>query len=574
MAISFSKGKLLALDWDKKTLRMVLVRPRADGVDLLRAVSVAIPADVRIDDPAEFGGFVREAISRTHAGAKRAVVAIPRDHVVLHNLSLPPTTPEEMPALVQFQVTKELPFSPDQAAVDFVVNGEFDPRAPSSVLVSAVRIEVLNFYRSVAESAELTVERIGLRPFANLIAVSAGAPDLAQKTFLIIEIGPQFTEIDIIRNGQILFSRSALVSLPDDKNLTSEAVTDSRIVTVKLHEREDDFANRQLVNDLMVEIVRSVEAYRATDPALSLDQIMVCGASGLEAFLVQTLAARFATPAELYTPDRAMQLTHDRARELGGFNAALGLAIGHARKGLSTIDFLHPKKSVSRRAMRMRKMPVAVATAVLFLGSAVTLYFQYVQPKLDKAKQLDGQRARLKKQEEPILAFKSQVEALESWAESEQHWPQVLASVTEVFPPEKEGYAVRLDLEENIAPRTALRETSLRMRFRTVNLGTVNALASAMRKNGFLSVIPGKETPSDAKDGYKFDTNIDAIVPVRHLEETEKTPAERKPSPVESKPEKKPSETIPAETKPPEGVKPVDSKGQPPAGPTSRRAAP
>src|SRR5262249_46175529 len=144
MALSLSKGKLLALDWDKKTLRMVLVRPRADGVDLLRAVSVAIPSDVRIDDPAEFGGFVREAISRTHVGAKRAVLAIPRDHVVLHNLSLPPTTPEEMPALVGFQVAKELPFSPEQAAVDFVVNGEFDPKSPSSVLVSAVRTEVLN----------------------------------------------------------------------------------------------------------------------------------------------------------------------------------------------------------------------------------------------------------------------------------------------------------------------------------------------------------------------------------------------------------------------------------------------
>ena len=569
MALSLSKGKLLALDWDKKTLRMVLVRPRADGVDLLRAVSVAIPTDVRVDDPEEFGGFVREAISRTHVGTKRAVLAIPRDHVVLHNLNLPPTTPEEMPALVGFQVTKELPFSPEQAAVDFVVNGEFDPKASSSVLVSAVRTEVLSFYKTVAESAQLTVERIGLRPFANLIAVTAGAPDLAQKTFLIIEIGPQFTEIDIIRNGQILFSRSALVSLPDDKNVSAESVTDSRIVTVKLHEREDDSANRQLVNDLMVEIVRSVEAYRATDPGLNLDQIIVCGASGLEAFLVQTLAARFATTAELYTPDRALQLTRERAKELSGFNAALGLAIGHARKGLSAIDFLHPKKSVSRRAMRMRKMPLAVATAALFLGSAVMFHFKFVQPKTAEARQLDAQRAKLKKQEEPILAFKNQVEALESWAESEQHWPQVLASLTEVFPPEKEGYAVRLDLEENVSPKSALRETALRMRFRTVSLGAVNSLTSAMRKNGFASVIPGKETPSDAKDGYKYDTNIDAIVPVRHLEETEKAPPETKRSPIDSKVEKKPSES-----KTTAAAKPNESKPQPPAGPTSRRAAP
>ncbi|HUN82390.1 MAG TPA: pilus assembly protein PilM [Phycisphaerae bacterium] len=581
MAFSISKGRLLALDWDKKSLRMVLVRPRADGVDLLRAVRVAIPADVKIDDPAEFGAFVREAISRTHAGAKRAVLAIPRDHVVLHNLTLPPSTPEEIPALVQFQVAKELPFSPEQAAVDFVVNGEFDPKAQSSVLVSAVRIEVLNQYKAIADAAGLTVERIGLRPFANLIAITAGSAELAEKTFLIVEIGPQFTEIDIVRNGQILFSRSALVSLPEDKAALGEAITDSRIVTVKVHEREDDEASKQLVGDLMVEIVRSVEAYRATDPALNLDQIMVCGASGLEGYLVQALGARFATRAELYSPDRAMQLAPERARELGGFNAALGLAIGHSRKGLSGFDFLHPKKPISRRAMQMRKMPLAAAIAVLIIGSAVTFHFRFVKPKTDEARTLDLQRAKLKKEEEPIVKFKDQVESMEAWVESEQHWPTVLASVTEVFPSEKEGYVTRLDFEQNTSPKSALRDTSLRMRFRTLSLGTVNQLTSEMRKNGFLTVIPGKETPSENRDAYRYDSNVDAGVPLRRVEEGES--AEAKPTAehgVESKSsEAKPAEVKAAEVKPAESKtsepKPAESNGpSAPPTPTSRRATP
>jgi hypothetical protein len=295
---------------------------------------------------------------------------------------------------------------------------------------------------------------------------------------------------------------------------------------MRTHEREDDAATREAVNELMVEIVRSVEAYRATDPAVGLDHIVVCGATGVESHLVQALAARYATQAELFTPDRAMALTPQRARELRGFNAALGLAIGHGRRGLSFIDFLHPKKPISRRTLRLRKLPMAVATAVLFLGSAVTFHFRFVAPRQSEVSELKRQVADLKKKEEPVLRFKEQVEALENWVEAERNWPEVLAAVTEVFPPETEGYVNRADFDMVQNAKSNTRDAVARLRFRTVSFGTVNELVGKLRAAGFGTVAAGKEIPSQSsRDSCRFDTSIDAMVPRRAPAEAESIPA-------------------------------------------------
>ncbi len=416
--MGFINKKLLSIDWDTKSLRLVLTRQQVDGVELLKAVSIPVPSDVRMDDAESLGAFVREAIRQSRVGAKRVLMSIARDQVVLNTLSLPPTSEEELPAIVQFQIVKELPFSPDQATLDFAVGGEFDASEPVTVLVAAVRNEELAFYRRVAHEAGLTVERIGLRPYSNLVAVTSKSQELDRKTLLLIEVGPHLTEIDIIRDGTLVFSRAASVALSDYGCLAQDRLDDSRIISMSVKDREPDDDVLRAVKDLMVDIIRSYEAHRATDPSISIDQIVVCGASGIEAQLAESLAARFAAQADLYSPDRTLDLSPQRAKELRGFSAALGLALGHSLTGLPTFDFLHPKKPVSKRTVRLKKLPLAVAAVVLFVGAGITTYAKVVRPKkLDVAameKSLDPLRSKKK----GILKFKDQVEALENWQRS------------------------------------------------------------------------------------------------------------------------------------------------------------
>jgi type IV pilus assembly protein PilM len=576
MQIGLSSKKLLAIDWDARNLRLVLVRRRVDGVDLLKAVSIPVPPDVKMDDVEALGAFLREAMRQAKVGVKQAVMSVPRDQVVLNTLNLPPTPPEEMAAIVQFQIVKELPFAIDQAALDFAVGADFDPKEPCSVLVAAVRNEQLEFYRKVAYEAGLSIERIGLRPHANLNAVTAKTPEHKSKTLLLIEVGPLLTEIDIIRNDTLVFSRAASVALPEYGSAGEARPDDSRISSIELRDREPDETGRRSVNNLMVEIVRSFEAHRATDPGVNVDRIVVCGASGIEPQLSQMLAARFAAHAELYSPERALDLTPQRAKELRGFSAVLGLAIEHGQKVLESFDFLHPKKHVSKRTIRLKKLPIAVATVLLFIASAVAFYVEYVRPKQQVFAEIEKRVEPKRKALKDIEEFKAQVEALESWRDTEQYWPEVLATLSENFPPDDEVLVTRLDFEQRSKAKAAAREGRMSARLRTTALGKVNGLSAKLKELGFQDVKAGKETPIGGRRDagiYKYDTDVEAVLPPRVKPKAKGEEAEQdeasEPPPSAKAPASKPAQAPHPQPPLPEAVKKPAAPPPPatPAGP-------
>lgn len=527
--MGLKSGKLLAIDWDRKELRLVLVRRHGAEAELQKAVSVPLPAEVGLDDAEALGAMLREAMRQSKIGVKHALLAIPREQVVLNTLNLPPTPPEEMPALVQFQIVKELPFSADQATIDFVVCGEHDPKAPCTVLVAAVRHDDLEFYRRVAREAGLTIERIGLRPHANLLAVLGSQSDVADKSLLMVEVGPHLTEINIVRSGGLTFSRAASVPLPDFGAARGGAVQDSRISTIPIQDIEPDDASRDAVSRLMVDVIRSFEAYRATEPAAQIDEIVVCGGTGVEAELAEALAARFAVQARLYLPDRALQLTPQRAKELRGFSVALGLAMGHGSPALRTFDFLHPKKVVSKRTLRLKKAPAAVLAAVLMIGSAVLAHGKWVVPQLDAVKALQAEVQNVEKREKPIRAFIKKVRAVEGWERSEQVWPEVLAVLTKVFPPETEACVTRFDGDTRSQRKGNVRVSTVSLKLRTAKMGGINHVTESLRSLGWEDVKPGPDSPiglsSTRAAIYRRETSVKARLPLRSAAAGDEKPA-------------------------------------------------
>lgn len=515
MPIGLSSKKFVAIDWDTRDVRAVLFRARADGIDLLKAVSVPIPSNVTVTDAESLGSFLRAALRQARIGAKQALLMIPRDRVVLNTLNLPPTPANEMAAMIQFQVSKELPFAADQATIDYAVSGDFDPKESCDVLVAAVRNEELATFKNVAHEAGLTVQSIGLRPHGNLVAVTSNWPEASSGTLMIVDVGPSLTEIDVVQNGTLTFSRAASVSLDGLWMDRGERVEDSRIMSAAVEDLAPDEACKHAVEAVLVEVTRSYEAYRATDPSLRIDRVVVAGASGIESQLAKALGGRFGVRAEVYAADRALNLSPKRARELRGFSAAIGLAMNHGQKGLSHFDFLHPKRPVSKRSLQMKKAPIAVAAAVMFLAAGVVAHFNWVRPKVKAADQLRGRLSQKKKAAEAFEDFIKKVEALEAWQQSEQHWPAELAKMTAAFPSNREAFATRVNFETRPPRGRVKRATSTaRAQIRMASASLGNQLAERMREAGFEEVIPGRTVPQ-GKGRFGFGTHVNALIPKR-----------------------------------------------------------
>jgi len=515
---SLTGRRQLAVDWDAQSLRVVQFRARGDRIDILKAVSVPIPLEIRQDDAESLGAFLRQALTQAGIRDRRAALTIPREKVVLNTLNVPPTPLDELPALVQFQAVKELPFAADQGTLDFTVRGAHDPKAPAEVLYAAVRNEALNLYTQVAREAGLTVERVGLRPHANLVAFTAGT-DLAQKRLcLAIDVGPHLTEINLTREGGLLFSRSASVRLAfeGESAIDTDTLTDSKIVG---HAVPNFSAASESVRDavaaLMVEITRSFEAYRATDPGARLDQIIVAGATGVEATLAEELHERLSAQAELYNPGLALELPPQRARELRGFSAAIGLAMCTNVAATQQFNFLAPKRAVAPRAKQLRRMPRWVMAAAAVILSVLVFRRYVVEPKQAEIAKLKANTsavtrelkgyAKGKTHIDGVVDLSNRVDAVRNWFDSQQTWTSDLVELTRAFPSDKDAYITMVNFVDQPA--------GIDIALRTKDPSITKSFVDQLKKAGYDAAV-GPSSESAMKDGFRFSDSVRIVLAV------------------------------------------------------------
>ncbi|HWL92291.1 MAG TPA: hypothetical protein VNT79_02050, partial [Phycisphaerae bacterium] len=207
-----------------------------------------------------------------------------------------------------------------------------------------------------------------------------------------------------------------------------------------------------------------------------------------------------------------------RAKELRGFSAVLGLAMGHERPPLESFDFLKPKKQISKRVKRLKKAPIAIGAAILLIGTVVLLHFRIVQPARAEAEKVRIQAEKLQSIEKPYKEFIKQVNALEDWKKSEQYWPEVIVELTRVFPPEQRACVDRIDLDVRNAGRSTMRDAYMGLKLRVAEAGMVNVISELLRAMGCEDVEPGPETPRGfrgAEETYRFDTGVRATLPRR-----------------------------------------------------------
>lgn len=374
-------------------LRLVVARVGGGGLDLEDAHAHRLPAGLDSEEPAALGAFIHDVLRRHNLRSRRVIVDVPRDRAVINRLKFPPTPLNELAAAVRFQAMRELPFSLDEAEIDYVVlarEGNF----ATEVLLAAVRREALDRIQQTCAAAHLIPSRIGLRPYANLVALSQLPATLDRRT-LLVDVGPAVTEIDVVRGSVLSFSRSAHVNVP---LLSGEAGERALSISAKAEQSELDLAEsseQAAVDELLVEVTRSMQAYRATEANAGLDQIVVAGGTGLEPALLDALEKKFNLPTTLFDPTAVLGVSPGDAVKLRAFSAALGLAWGVRRDGLLELDFLHPKRPQPPRAdlyRRLRWGGVAAAVVLLIGGATILGDMWRLSSELDRVRKRNNDR--------------------------------------------------------------------------------------------------------------------------------------------------------------------------------------
>lgn len=507
---------VLSIDWDAWRLRIVQVRSTRAGESVLRVFSAPMPAELSSLDQAEpIGKFIRRVLDQEGIRTRRAMVDVPRHQVILNAIQLPDGPVDEMVSMVRFQVAKDLPFAQDQAVLDFVKMAPREGEATVDVLVAAIRDDMLAFYQQVCESAGLKLVRVGLRPYATSIGVLRANPATNTGRALVLDIGPKMTEIDLVRDGHLVFSRSAEVPI----ERAADRVGDEGSATGDGAEPPAPKPRRS-VEDLLVQVTRTVAGFRATDPGAELDRIVIAGNTGIEDEFSAAVQQRMRVPTTIYDPSsmlpKSVRSGHGDLRE---FASALGLAVSQSMPAEAFFDFLHPKKEVTVQQKRMRKVPLVAAIVVLAIVAVAVGYTRIVTPKKQKIASLEREIDALEDHKKLVDELDDRFAEYEEWQDESVVWADELARLVEVFPDTKDVYTsqIRATGKNEMRVATNARESDGSNKL-AENLAKVEVEGSA-----HYVVRPGKTTRTN--DKYAFKSEVIAV-PADQVEK--ETPKRRK----------------------------------------------
>ena len=442
--------EVLSIDWDSSTLRLLQVRIKSGQMEVRRAVSVLVPDDVDVHSASSFGDFIRAVLRDQRISTRRAMIDLPRDQVVLHTFVLPQAVDADLPGMVRFQMARELPFAAEEAIIDFAVTrriaagGTDDAEGKGAsaslsamdalagarkrgieVLVAAVRRDAVDHVRAVFRQAGLTLLRVGLRPYASLVVATDAIDAKTVETAMFVDVGPVMTEIDVIGDGRLAFSRSAQVAVPLAPEYPAE---------------DADTAIRELT----IEMLRTFQAYRASEHGGELDEIIIAGGTGVEERLAEQVEARMGVSTRLFTPPSDLVLASGRAAQLRGFAASFGLALGHARSGVLHFDFLNPKRPVDREAIEKRQTPVAVACVAVLVVAGLVGARQRVAGTRAEADAAMETATKAKAEAKKAKKFNALVKQAEQWEKESVVWLDVLREFGAVFPDRDNIYLTSL----------------------------------------------------------------------------------------------------------------------------------
>lgn len=351
-----------------KTLTAVTVKINGKGPEIVQSGTAEL-ASVDADS-------IRAALSKTGVSGPRGVLVVSRAQALLRELELPAGSPDELVAMVRFQVEREMPLPIDQVRYSYIETSRDNGKV--RVQVAAVPRELLDPAVSALEAAGIKISGAYVSSFGLLSLY--GKPDPAA----LVEVAHGEAEILVTQGGRMEFSRTAALD---------EGV------------RPDQIAQ---------EIRRTLLSYSTRGEGKEVDRVLLAG-EGSDA---TTLAAavgkaldRNVTPLGPGTLETA---------------SAAGICAGLLR-GIPLPDLLHPpvvvRKLTLTRGHRIGAL-VAVLLLLLFVGAQVALW--------KKRDELEARKKALEKLRPEALALtkmQEQTQLADHWFRNRNCWIDLLSAL-------------------------------------------------------------------------------------------------------------------------------------------------
>lgn len=412
-------SRFIALDAEQGQLYVASVIIKGTAVKFEKAISIAGIGALTPANAGDIGRRVKEALKEAGIAPAPVVASVGRERVVLKEIKYPANvaTADE-PALVRFQVSKELAEGGDNVVIDYFALPTPDPDGQRRALAFAARKDVLAAFKTACQAAGLKLAGVTPRPFgiaASLMrAIKDGAvtpPESVNSPIAILVRGDKWGELVILRGGHVAFTRS-LTGLA----LNAESA-------------------------MLGEIKRNLAVFAGqwSQPV----QALYVAEGDMPGGWAGRVQAGLTIPVQAFDPIAGVE-TDVPPEARGCFAGLAGLASLRGRSAELPVNFIEPREPKTAKDPNKRMLVMVAASIFVLMVAGLAAGRMMVSSKADQVKALRMEKNEIEDDIKNMEESMKRIKVVKEWQDKNVNWLDELYDLTARFPDPRYTEVVQL----------------------------------------------------------------------------------------------------------------------------------
>lgn len=333
---------VVGLDMGSDAVKAVVLRRSRGAWSLVGAAEVPMP-ETGTSDPEATAEALRQVFDTLRVRRGRIAAALSGHAVIVKRLSLPAMNDAELAEAIPWEAEQYIPFDLAEVQLDYQVLPPDPNRGTTDVLLVAAKKDRIEERAGAIVRSGRQPVILDIEAFALVNAYEANHADRNDPLTVLVHAGRTGTIVCLLERGQLVLTRDIALGGQTHtdalmRDLDVEAATAERLkhagrpLVPGVDPSQVTAILVDVTTQLVAEISKSIDFYRATAPVERISRIVLSGgACGAES-LASLLGAEFEAPVEVFDPFLKINRGGRRPAAIDGAGPSYAVAVGLAMR--------------------------------------------------------------------------------------------------------------------------------------------------------------------------------------------------------------------------------------------------
>jgi type IV pilus assembly protein PilM len=289
-----AKNVAVGLDIGTSSIKVVELHRRGSSIQLNRFGVKPIPFGSldggAIKSPQILADYIKQAMAESRIKTKDVVIAVAGQTVIVRHIKFPIMERSELANAIQFEAERYIPFPVEEASIDFEIISTDTVSNEMEVMLVATQRQLIESHIQALLAAGLQPIAIDVQPFALIRSLGLLASQTPGTT-VILDIGAGTSDLLIYKGGSPRFTRIIPIAGSRITQAIADAYGCSFEEADKLKIKYADAlgsqvegdqgrvynAIRGILDEMIIEIRRSIDYYRLQQRSDDINQVVIAG---------------------------------------------------------------------------------------------------------------------------------------------------------------------------------------------------------------------------------------------------------------------------------------------------------